>query len=92
MLADPPPLAEPWCATVTRVRANTLIDDDGVWTADVDLGTLASPIPGPTSRSRTWSCDWNYGPGFQRELLDAYGIEPDPVRTRYYRLLWELGP
>jgi kanamycin kinase len=24
-------------------------------------------------------------------LLDAYGIEPDAERTRYYRLLWELG-
>jgi aminoglycoside phosphotransferase len=24
-------------------------------------------------------------------LLDAYGIKPDAERTRYYRLLWELG-
>jgi hypothetical protein len=24
-------------------------------------------------------------------LLDACGIKPDAGRTRYYRLLWELG-
>jgi hypothetical protein len=25
-------------------------------------------------------------------LLEAYGIPPDPDRTRYYRLLWDLDP
>ena len=40
----------------------------------------------------TWSVDWNYGPGFDGVLLDAYGIAPDQERTRYYRLLWDLGP
>jgi len=39
----------------------------------------------------TWSADWNYGPGWDRLLLDAYGIRPDPERTRYYRLLWDLS-
>jgi hypothetical protein len=24
--------------------------------------------------------------------IGAYGISPDPERTRYYRLLWDLGP
>ncbi len=40
----------------------------------------------------TWSTIWNYGAGWEDELLDAYGIEPDPERTAYYRLLWDLGP
>jgi hypothetical protein len=31
-------------------------------------------------------------PGWEGLLLDAYGIEPDPDRIDYYRLLWELGP
>ena len=35
---------------------------------------------------------WNYGPGWEGLLLDAYGVPPDPDRTRYYRLLWDLGP
>lgn len=40
----------------------------------------------------TWSTTWNYGPGWEQRLLDAYGIPPDPDRTRYYRLLYDLGP
>jgi kanamycin kinase len=40
----------------------------------------------------TWSVDWNYGPQWEGLLLSAYGIDPDPDRTRYYRLLWDLGP
>jgi kanamycin kinase len=39
----------------------------------------------------TWSTEWNYGPGWEQLLLDAYGIKPDAERTRYYRLFWELG-
>ncbi len=29
--------------------------------------------------------------GGEELLLDAYGIKLDAERTRYYRLLWELG-
>jgi len=29
--------------------------------------------------------------GWEQVLLDAYGIKPDAERTRYYRLVWELG-
>ncbi len=39
----------------------------------------------------TWSAEWNYGPGWEPLLLDSYGIRPDPGRTRYYRLLWDLS-
>ena len=39
----------------------------------------------------TWSAEWNYGPGWDGLLLDAYGVRPDPERTRYYRLLWDLS-
>jgi kanamycin kinase len=39
----------------------------------------------------SWSCDWNFGPGWQDELLAAYGVEADPGRTSYYRLLWDLS-
>ena len=36
--------------------------------------------------------EWIYGPGWSAPLLAAYGVSDDPVRTRYYRLLWDLGP
>ena len=38
-----------------------------------------------------WSAEWNFGPGWEPLLLDAYGIAPDPEWTRYYRLLWDLS-
>ncbi len=40
----------------------------------------------------TWSVEWNYGPQWEGLLLEAYGIAPDPDRSSYYRLLWDLGP
>jgi kanamycin kinase len=38
----------------------------------------------------TWSTEWNYGPGWEQTFLQAYGIEPDPERTTFYRALWDL--
>ena len=40
----------------------------------------------------TWSAEWNYDPGWQAPLLDAYGVSADAHRIRYYRLLYDLGP
>ncbi len=39
----------------------------------------------------TWSTEWNYGAGWEGLLLDAYGVEPDPDRTDFYRWLWDLA-
>jgi hypothetical protein len=38
----------------------------------------------------TWSTTWNYGHGWESTLLDAYGIDPDPSRSAYYRLFTAL--
>jgi aminoglycoside phosphotransferase len=61
---------------------------------------LTAGLPGDSAVSdrwadlavATWSIDWNYGLGWQRVLLDAYGVAPDPERTAYYRLRWDLSP
>ena len=50
-----------------------------------DAGT---PVPAPVLAP----ADGAAGPGWETPLLDAYGIAPDPERTRCYRLLWDLGP
>jgi kanamycin kinase len=70
---------------------NTLITDDGRWSGHVDLGDLGVADRWADLAIATWSAGWNYGPGWERLLLDAYGIKPDAGRIRYYRLLWELG-
>ena len=70
---------------------NTLITDNGRWSGHVDLGDLGVADRWADLAIATWSTGWNYGPGWEQVLLDAYGIKPDAERTRYYRLLWELG-
>lgn len=71
---------------------NTLIGEDGGWSGHVDLGDLGVADRWADLAIATWSTVWNYGPGWEDALLSAYGVAPDPERTRYYRLLWDLGP
>jgi kanamycin kinase len=71
---------------------NTLLGADGSWTGHVDLGSLGVADRWADLAIATWSTEWNYGPGWSDRLLAAYGIAADPVRTEFYRLLWDLGP
>jgi kanamycin kinase len=69
---------------------NTLLDDHGDWTGHVDLGAMGVADPWADLAVATWSTEWNYGAGWEQQLLDAYGVDPDPERIVYYRLLWDL--
>jgi kanamycin kinase len=71
---------------------NTLLTDDGRWSGHVDLGSLGVADRWADLAVATWATQWNYGPGWEQVLLDAYGVAADPGRIRYYRLLWDLGP
>ena len=71
---------------------NTLLDDDGRWSGHVDLGSLGVADRWADLAVATWSTVWNYGPGWEGALLDAYGVAPDAERTAYYRALWDAGP
>jgi kanamycin kinase len=71
---------------------NTLLSDDGEVTGHVDLGAMGVADRWADVAVATWSTTWNYGPGWEPALLDAYQIEADPERIRYYRLLWDLAP
>jgi kanamycin kinase len=70
---------------------NTLLGADGRCCGHVDLGLLGVADRWADLAVATWSTEWNYGPGWEEHLLDAYGIGPDPERTAYYRLLWDLS-
>ena len=91
-LAHPPPVDEIVVCHGDACAPNTLLDDDGNCSGRVDLGALGLADRWADLAIATWSTQWNYGPGWEGVLLDAYGIEPDPGRTAYYRLLWDLGP
>ncbi len=69
---------------------NTLIHDDGTWAGHVDMDALGVADRWADLAVATWSTEWNYGPGFEEVLLDAYGIELDADRTTFYRALWDV--
>jgi aminoglycoside phosphotransferase len=71
---------------------NTLVGEDGGWTGHVDMATLGVADRWADLAVASWSLSWNFGPGWEDIFYAAYGVEPDPVRIAYYRLLWELGP
>ena len=68
---------------------NTLIGDDGVWSGHVDLGQLGLGDRWADIAVASWSTEWNFGPGWEDALIDAYGVEPDRERLGYYRALWD---
>lgn len=68
---------------------NTLLDERGRWTGHVDFDQLGVADRWADLAVATWSTEWNYGSGWEEELLTAYGVDLDPVRTEYYRRLWD---
>ncbi len=70
---------------------NTLLDAKGKFLAHVDMGSLGVADRWADLAVATWSTIWNFGDGFERALLEAYGVESDPERSAYYRLLWDCG-
>jgi kanamycin kinase len=91
-LEHPPPVDRLVVCHGDACAPNTLIGADGHWCGHVDLGALGRADRWADLAVATWSLEWNYGPGWQPTLLAAYGIAPDPDRTAYYRLLWDLSP
>jgi kanamycin kinase len=91
-LADAPPVDVAVVCHSDACSPNTLIGDDGTCTGHVDLGELGVADRWADLAVATWSTTWNYGPGWENLLLDAYGVAADPERTAYYRLLWDVGP
>lgn len=89
ILRERPPVDQLVVCHGDACAPNTIIDD-GSWSGHVDLGALGVADRWADLAIATWSTEWNYGPGWERALLDAYGVDPDPARTRYYRLLWDL--
>jgi kanamycin kinase len=92
LLADIPPADRLVVCHGDSCAPNTLLTDDGHWSGHVDLGDLGVADRWADLAVATWSTEWNYGPGWDRLLLQVDGVPPDAERTRYYRLLWDLGP
>lgn len=91
LIADPPPVDIAVVCHGDACSPNTLVDGNGGWTGHVDLGLMGTGDRWADLAVATWSTEWNYGPGWEGELLAAYGAERDAERTAYYRLLWDLS-
>jgi kanamycin kinase len=91
LIADIPPVDRLVVCHGDSCAPNTLLTDDGRCSGHVDLGDLGVADRWADLAIATWSTTWNYGPDWQNALLDAYGVDPDEERTRYYRLLWDLS-
>lgn len=90
LLGQPPPVDLLVVCHGDACAPNMILDDVGHCTGHVDLGGLGVADRWADLAIATWSAQWNYGLGWDKALLDAYGVAPDPERTRYYRLLWDL--
>jgi aminoglycoside phosphotransferase len=88
---DVPPIDKLVVCHGDTCAPNTLLSADGRFAGHVDLGDLGVADRWSDLAIATWSTTWNYGDGWEEPLLDAYGIAPDPERTEYYRLLWEVS-
>jgi kanamycin kinase len=69
---------------------NALLENGEV-TGYVDLGELGVADRWWDIAVGAWSTTWNVGPGYEDLFYDAYGIERDPERIAYYRLLYDLA-
>ncbi len=88
-LALPPPVDRLVVCHGDACAPNTLVGDDGRPVGHVDLGTLGLADRWADLAVATLSLGWNYGPGWEGALLDAYGVEADPERTAWYQRLWD---
>lgn len=89
-LGDPPPIEQLVVCHGDACAPNTIVADDARWSGHVDLGALGVADRWADLAIATWSTEWNYGPGWEEHLLEAYGVEGDARRTDYYRLLWDV--
>ncbi|MCT9819697.1 aminoglycoside 3'-phosphotransferase [Microbacterium sp. W1N] len=87
-LHEPPPVDRLVVCHGDACVPNTLLNDDGGPLGHVDLGALGIGDRWADIAVASMSTAWNYGPGWEDELIAAYGMPPDRERLDYYRDLW----
>ena len=69
---------------------NVLLEEGRV-TGYVDLGELGAADRWWDVAVGAWSVGWNFGEEFEPLFYESYGVDPDPARIRFYRLLYDLA-
>jgi kanamycin kinase len=71
--------------------APNMVLEDWCVTGYVDLGELGVADRWWDIAVGAWSAGWNFGTEFEPLFYESYGVEPDPDRIRFYRLLYDLA-
>jgi len=70
---------------------NVLVQDGGAFSGLIDVGGAGLGDPQDDLAAGVWTLQYNFGPGYAREFLDAYGWPPmsdkaiERLRRRYAR-------
>jgi len=64
---------------------------NGKVTGFVDLGELGVADRWWDIAVGAWSSGWNFGAEYEQLFYESYGVEPDPDRIAFYRLLRECA-
>ncbi|GAB2646562.1 aminoglycoside 3'-phosphotransferase [Gordonia jinhuaensis] len=91
ILSSPPPVDKLVVCHGDACAPNTLLDENGFYTAHVDLGSLGVADRWADLAVAAWSLEWNFHLPCERALFEGYGIQHDSDRLAYYRLLWDLS-
>jgi kanamycin kinase len=70
--------------------APNLLLEGRLVTGYVDLGELGVADRWWDVAVGAWSAGWNFGEEHEARFYEGYGIEPDPERIAFYRLLYDL--
>ncbi|WP_308010889.1 aminoglycoside 3'-phosphotransferase [Streptomyces sp. AC495_CC817] len=87
-LRTPPPAERLVVCHGDACVPNTLLDAEGRPFAHVDLAALGVADRWADIAVASMSTTWNFGPGWDDALIEAYGVDPDRERLAYYRRLW----
>jgi aminoglycoside phosphotransferase len=69
---------------------NVMIDNWEV-VGYLDLGELGAADRWCDIAVGAWSVTWNLGPGYEELFYESYGVERDPEREEFYRLLYSVA-
>lgn len=90
LLRNPPAIDKLVVCHGDACAPNTLLDAVGNFVGHVDMGELGVADRWADLTIAAWSTEWNYGAGYEQLVYQGYGIEADPERISYYRMLWDL--
>jgi kanamycin kinase len=89
-IGEPPPVDRLVVCHGDACMPNTLIGPDGSWSAHVDMGRLGVADRWADIAVGHANIAGNLTPDYQDLFLEAYGVDPDVERMRYYRELNEI--